>query len=112
MKVSEIAGLVEASPVQNRYEDTEITACYTSDLLSDVMANAGGVTVLITIQAHKNTVAVASLNDIRAILVCNDRPIPQDMISSAANEGIAIFRTHINQFQASGRLYAAIASSR
>ena len=108
MKVREIETLLPAHTVQSVFGDTDILECYTSDLLSDVMANAGDATVLVTIQAHKNTVAVASLNDIRAIVVCNDRPIPEDMVAAAADEGIAIFRTAENQFVVSGKLYTAL----
>jgi hypothetical protein len=61
--------------------DTEsvVTAGYTSDLLSDVMANAVEDAALITIQAHKNTIAVASLAGISAVIVCNGRVVPDDM---------------------------------
>ncbi|MBN2875543.1 MAG: iron-sulfur binding hydrogenase, partial [Spirochaetales bacterium] len=43
----------------------DIVDAYSSDLLSDVMANAVEGSVLITIQAHLNTIAVASLVGIR-----------------------------------------------
>jgi hypothetical protein len=94
--------------LQGRYEDREISGAYTSDLLSDVMANAHSDSVLVTIQAHKNTVAVASLLGIAAILVCNGRPVPADMLDSAAAEGIAILRGEGSQFELSGRLWVAL----
>ncbi len=78
-----------------------ITGAYTSDLLSDVMAHAEDGDILLTIQAHTNAVAVASLAGIPAILICNQRPIPDDTIAAATNEGVAILRTTLNQFQAS-----------
>ncbi len=81
--------------------DLPVTGGYTSDLLSDVMANAGEGCLLITIQAHNNTVAVAALAGAVGILVCNNRPVPDDMIESARREGIAVFRTSRNQFEAS-----------
>ena len=61
MKISEIESLEQFTCVQGEYTDAEITTGYTSDLLSDVMGNADDGAVLITIQAHKNTVAVSSL---------------------------------------------------
>ena len=88
--------------------DEEITGGYTSDLLSDVMGNAPEDSVLITIQAHKNTVAVASLAGIRTILICNNRPAPEDMLSSAADEEISVFRTKDNQFTASWKIHALL----
>jgi hypothetical protein len=82
----------------------EMTDAFTSDLLSDVMANAPADSVLITIQAHKNTVAVATLADVRAVIVCSGREIPEDMKEAARNEGIALLSTEDNQFRASIRV--------
>ena len=83
----------------------EINAGYTSDLLSDVMGNAPEDSVLITIQAHKNTIAVASLAGIKAILICNNRPAPDDMLQAASDEEISVFRTRDSQFTASWKVH-------
>jgi serine kinase of HPr protein (carbohydrate metabolism regulator) len=108
MTIREAAVLLGAELIQDEFENTELAGAYTSDLLSDVMANARDGGALITIQAHKNTVAVATLVNITVIVVCNTRPIPEDMIEAARDEGIAIVRTRENQFVVSGRLYAAL----
>ena len=81
--------------------DTEIATAFTSDLLSDVMAHAAENSVLITIQAHQNTVAVATLAGIRAILACSSRPVPADMLAAARKESVGVFRTSLNQFDTS-----------
>lgn len=94
--------------VQDRYEDKALTGGYTSDLLSDVMGNAIAGSVLVTIQAHKNTIAVATLVGMAAIVICNDRPIPEDMIEAARAEGVAIFATGRSQFEVSGLLWPEI----
>jgi hypothetical protein len=91
--------------VQDRFDDRELSSGYTSDLLSDVMGNAVSGSVLVTIQAHKNTVAVATLVGMAAIVICNDRPIPQDMVEAAKAEGVAIFATGRSQFEVSGLLW-------
>ncbi|QBG46364.1 hypothetical protein EGM51_02730 [Verrucomicrobia bacterium S94] len=101
MKISDIEALDQFTCLQDTYTDVEIEAGYTSDLLSDVMAHAEEKSVLITIQAHKNTVAVSSLAGVAAIIICNNRPVPEDMISAAAEEGIAVFKTAGNQFETS-----------
>lgn len=88
--------------------DAEVTGAFTSDLLSDVMANAAENSVLITIQAHQNTVAVASLVGIPAILACSSRPVPADMIEAARSRGIAIYRTSLNQFDASVAIHSLL----
>lgn len=101
MKISDIQSLEEFTCMQEEYEDAALTNGYTSDLLSDVMANADEGSVLITIQAHKNTIAVSSLVGIAAIIICNNRPIADDMIQAAQGEGIAIFLTAETQFNTS-----------
>ncbi len=101
MKTSDIGNLDGVVCLQSDYVDAEVLDGYTSDLLSDVMAHAMDGSVLITIQAHKNTVAVCSLAGVVAILICNNRPAAEDMLEAAAKEGIAVFRTGANQFQAS-----------
>ncbi|MDR2070876.1 MAG: hypothetical protein LBP81_05625 [Treponema sp.] len=110
MTINEAITILNAEIIQGTLnggtlDDTELTGAYTSDLLSDVMANAREGGALITIQAHKNTVAVASLVNISLIVICNFRPIPEDMIPAARDEGIAIIRTRENQFTVSGKLY-------
>ena len=105
MTIREAAGALGAEIVQNEFEDTDLCGAYTSDLLSDVMANAREGGALITIQAHKNTVAVATLVNITVIVICNSRPVPQDMLAAAKDEGIAVLLTRENQFTVSGKLY-------
>ena len=112
MKTSEIANLLEGRWIQGDFEDMEIAGAHTSDLLSDAMGKAVPEGVLITIQAHKNTVAVASLKDLRAIIICGNRAVPDDMIAAAREEGIGIFVTPSSQFEVSGLLYPALGGSR
>lgn len=85
----------------NSAPDNDIVTGYTSDLLSDVLANGSDQSALITIQAHKNTIAVASITGTTAILICNDRPIPEDMIAVAEESGVALFVTSMNQYETS-----------
>jgi hypothetical protein len=108
MRTSDLAKALGLSILQGTYEDREISGGYTSDLLSDVMANAKADGVLVTIQAHKNSVAVASLVGLAAIVVCNDRPVPDDMVEAARAEGVALFRSSTSQFDVSGRLWTAL----
>ncbi|MDA3835919.1 MAG: iron-sulfur binding hydrogenase, partial [Spirochaetales bacterium] len=85
-----------------------ITDGYTSDLLSDVMGNAPENSVLITIQAHKNTIAVASLVGMKAVVLCSGRSAPEDMLSAAAKEGIAVYSTGDSQFAATCKIGAML----
>lgn len=112
IKTSNLIQLLSLTVVQDKYTDREVKTAYTSDLLSDAMGNAPDECVLITIQAHKNTIAVATLKDSPAIIVCNNRPIPDDMLEAAKEEGIAVFLSKENQFEISGKLYRAFEASR
>ena len=98
MKTSELKTLNFVC-LQDRYDDADLAGGYTSDLLSDVMANLEQGQVLITIQAHKNTIAVASLADAAAVVFCHGRKPAADVIEAAANEGIALFSSSDNQFK-------------
>lgn len=97
MKTSELETLGFIC-LQDRFDDAELTGGYTSDLLSDVMGNLKEGQVLITIQAHKNTIAVASLADAAAVVFCHGRQATPDVIEAAAKEGIALFGSSDNQF--------------
>jgi hypothetical protein len=112
MTIREAAAKLQAEIIQNDFEDAQLEGAYTSDLLSDVMAHAKDGGALITIQAHKNTVAVATLVNLSVVIVCNNRPIPDDMIEAARDEGVAILRTKENQYIVSGKLYAMIGVSK
>jgi hypothetical protein len=105
MTIREAAGALGAEIVQAEFDDADLSGAYTSDLLSDVMANAKDGGALITIQAHKNTVAVATLVNITCIIICNKRPLPEDMLASAKDEGIAVLLTKENQYTVSGKLW-------
>lgn len=85
----------------NCKSQTPIIAAYTSDLLSDVLANATDDSILITIQAHRNCVAVASITGITAILICSNKTISDDMIEAAKEAEVTLLRTALNQFEAS-----------
>ncbi len=105
MKITELAQAMNLRIEFEPFRNAEVGGAYTSDLLSDVMGNAQEGQVLITIQAHKNTVAVASLVGAAGILVCNNRPLADDMVAAARDEGIPILVSNESQFVISGKLY-------
>ncbi|MDR0600101.1 MAG: hypothetical protein LBG84_08500 [Treponema sp.] len=111
MTIREAAALLGAEILQDDFEDAPLTGAYTSDLLSDVMANAKEGGALITIQAHKNTVAVATLVNVTVIVLCNNRPIQDDMLEAAKDEGVAVIRTRENQYTVSGKIWTALKST-
>lgn len=107
MKINELTfpGLQLASPASG---DVEITGGYTSDLLSDVMAHLKEGEVLITIQAHKNTIAVASLTGASAIILCHGRTASPETLDVAAKENIAVFVSSGSQYETTCALAKAL----
>jgi ATP-dependent Clp protease adapter protein ClpS len=105
--ISKIQGVTEAGAIF----DGEITSAYTSDLLSDVLANAKDESVLITIQAHKNTVAVAGIVGAQAIIICNLKEIPADMKDAAQDSKISLFVSDKNQFETGVEIWKLLQNS-
>ena len=78
---------------------------YTSDLLSCVMAGAKPGNLWVTLQAHTNIVAVASLTDCAAIIITEGAAPDADVVEKANNQGVTLFGTPSGNFQVAGRLW-------
>jgi predicted transcriptional regulator len=108
MTVKDLSKIIGFETVLIVDEDAIIADAYTGDLLSDVIGNVGDDSILITVQAHKNTIAVGSLTSMPAIVVCNGRSCPEDMIKAAKESEISLFATEDNQFHASVKISKAL----
>lgn len=86
----------------------EIKGGYTSDLLSDVMGHAKEGMVWITLQTHKNVLAIASLKELSAILLVKDSKPEDDMLEQAMEEGIPVLGTSEQTFETTGKVYQLI----
>jgi hypothetical protein len=84
---------------------TEVTGGYASDLLSCVMARAQVGNVWVTLQAHPNIVAVASLLDLAGIIVTEGMAPDGTTVEKANEEGIPILTTDSTTFTVVGRLF-------
>jgi len=85
--------------------DNEITGGYTSDLLSDVMGNADAGKIWITLQSHKNTIAVASLKELSAMILVKGFKPEEDTALQSNEEKIPILGSKEEAFEISGKLY-------
>ncbi len=83
----------------------EISGGYTSDLLSDVMGHAKEAQVWITLQTHKNVMAIASLKDLAAVILVKGLKPEDDMAEQSNIEGIPVLTTNKQAFEISGELY-------
>ena len=86
----------------------EIKGGYTSDLLSDVMGFAREGQVWITLQTHKNVLAIASLKELAAILLVKGNKPEEDMLEQAVDEGIPVLGTDAQTFETTGKVYQLI----
>lgn len=85
--------------------DRDITGGYTSDLLSDVMGNAEEGYVWVTLQTHRNVMAVASLKDVAAVIIVKGLEPEESTINQSNDEGIPLLGTDMETFEISGKLY-------
>ena len=88
-----------------------VRGAYCGDMMSDVLAHARRGDLWITIQRHRNVVAVATLVGISGVVVTGGRVPPEDTVALAEKENLPIFSTPLDNFQAAGRLYQILAKA-
>lgn len=86
--------------------DADILGGYASDLLSDVIANAGEGDLWVTLQIHPNIIAVASMKGIAAVVVINGREPEEETLKKAAEESIPVLVSRLPAFELIGKLHA------
>jgi predicted transcriptional regulator len=106
MKVCELVDLLKLK-VYSGHDGLEktITGGYTSDLLSDVMGNVDEGNVWITLQTHKNVMAIASLKDVAAVIVVKGFQPGEETINQSNIEGIPLLGTNLETYEITGKLY-------
>jgi len=87
----------------------DVTGAYVSDLLSDVIANSKEGDIWITLQAHPNIIAVATLKDLAGIILVNNRQPEAETLKKAEQEHIPLMTTELTTFQIAGKLFNLIA---
>lgn len=109
MNIKEIADALHLEVLAgNGGLNREVTGGYTSDLLSDVMGHATEGGVWITLQTHRNVLAIASLRDLAGIILVNGNVPDSDMAEQANEENIPVLGTNDPAFVISGKLFALI----
>lgn len=86
--------------------EREISGGYASDLLSCVMAGAREGNIWVTLQAHPNIIAVASLVGLSAIVITEGMQPDEETLRRAHSENITVLTTTQNTFTIVGRLAA------
>lgn len=81
-------------------EEREIQSVYCADLLSWAMGRAPAYSAWCTVMGNVNAVAVASLADVSAIVLCEGADLDADARAKAEQQGICIVRTDLPAFEA------------
>lgn len=82
-----------------------VSGGYVSDLLSNVMGQAAAGNVWITMQGHKNIIAVASLVGLAAVIVAGGVKPAAETVEKAEQEQIPLLVCETSAFECVGRLY-------
>ncbi len=106
MKLYEIAEKFSLKTVCIGNENIDIVKGYCCDLLSEVMGKAESGSIWITVHTNMNVMGVASMLDIKAIVIAEGHEVDEKFREKAVEEGIAVFETSENSFIISGKLYA------
>lgn len=88
--------------------NAEVSGGYTSDLLSDVIANSREGNIWITLQTHQNIIAVARLKELAGIILVNNRKPDEETLKKAEEEDVPVFITEESAFQITGELHGLI----
>jgi serine kinase of HPr protein (carbohydrate metabolism regulator) len=88
----------------------DVSGGYTSDLLSDVIANSKEGNLWITLQTHQNIIAVAKLKELAGIIIVNNREPDEDTLKKADEENVPLMISEEKAFSISGKLYALTGS--
>jgi len=111
MKLKEIIEKLQLEVLTGQDKlDEEVTGGYTSDLLSDVIANSKQGNLWVTLQIHQNIIAVAKLKDLSGIIIVNNRKPDEDTLQKAKEENVPLLVSEEMAYEVSGKLHELISS--
>ena len=88
--------------------EREIDGVYIGDLLSWVMGRADSGNVWITIMSNINTIAVAALTDVCAILLSENVQPDEDARAAAEAKGINILSTPLSSYEVAVKIHEVL----
>jgi len=107
MNIQEVITALNLNVLTEKKDFSHIipTCGYTSDLLSCVMAGAPHQAIWVTLQAHSNIVAVATLLEISAIIITEGAAPDPATIAKANEEGVIMLSSDKPSFYVIGKLW-------
>ena len=111
MKVKELVEKLNLTVISGEKGlDREIDGCYVSDLLSDVMGNADMGNVWVTLQTHKNVMAIASLKELSCVIFVKNLNPAEETIEQSNEEDIPLLSTSMQTYEVVGKIYQLLNS--
>ncbi|MGI6315325.1 MAG: DRTGG domain-containing protein [Christensenellales bacterium] len=106
MFISEIARLLDAEiVVGGEKPDLEVSAAFSSDLMSDVLAYVREGTLLITGLVSPHTIRTCEMLDTRAVVFVRGKQVPEEVRTLAEENGMRILTTKLSMYETSGILW-------
>lgn len=93
--------VVTGTPAPN----VAVNGGYVGDLLSDVLGKAKPGDLWVTMQIHRNIVAVATVKELSGIVLIAGREPGDDTVRAATEEGICLMTSPLPAFELVGRLH-------
>jgi hypothetical protein len=107
MKVRDLIDLLEAELLCGEDKlDHEVFSACGSDLMSDVLANVGDKTALLTGLTNSHVVRTAEMLDLSIIVFVRGKIPTDEILQMAVERGIAVLRCQHTLFNACGILYS------
>ena len=106
MKIKDIVKTLDLEVISGEeFLESEVTGGYAGDLLSDILTNSKKGNLWITLQIHKNIIAVASSKELSGIIIVNGRKPEEETLKSAQEEKIPVIISNLLTYELAGRLY-------
>jgi hypothetical protein len=105
MTVKEFAEKYSLKVLSTGNETAQITGGFCGDLLSWVMAKSRSGQAWFTVMGNINSIAVASLNELAAIVLCQNAVLMSDAQNKAKEENIWVLSCPYSSFEMAGKLY-------
>jgi hypothetical protein len=105
MKIADVSRLDGIRVLVGGDSQREVTGCYVSDLLSDVLANAKEGNLWVTRQTHPNVVAVVSVRGLSGVIITAGRAVEPETMAKAEAEDITLLSASGTTFEIVGEVY-------
>ncbi len=105
MKLCDISERLSLTAVTDNAPDS-FDGVYCGDFLSRAMSHIEEGNLWITIMNNINVIAVASLTEAAAVLLCEGVRLMPDALSAAREKGIAVLETPMSAYEVCGVIYS------